>query len=568
VSGRHTRPRGEQSSVPVAATPTVPGARAALADPVVTPLSSPDAEAVMGQEDEIVETAAAVDAAIEAKAPGAGSAGGGGSKQPPGGLARATSRGVLVTLGGQWGRTVVQTVSTVLLARLLVPQDFGLVAMVTSVVGVADLLRDFGLSGAIVQVKEISAELWSKLVWLAAGLGTICMVIVAACAPLIAGIYDEPRLTVLVLVLSPGLLINGLCMPLQTKLQRELRFGVLAQIDVMSMVFGVAASVAGALLGWGAWSLVLLTGVGTIYRLIALMAKARMPVGRPRITRDVLPFVSTGANLFGVQLLNYAARNLDNVVVGRYAGAATLGLYTRAYNLLLLPLSQLNGPLARVALPVLSRLQDDHDRYRRYVRGALLVIGYLACPVFAIAAAVAVPLCEVLLGAQWGTSGTLFSLLAIAGVAQAFGNIQGWLYITLGRAKKQLIYYVVTRPIVIGSFFLGYWMGGVNGLALTYGIVSILLLWPGFQMAIGGTAVTWSDVLQPVLRPVALVAPAFGAAWAVQHAVPGPAIVPLLAGGAAGVAVVAAACLLPGYRGDVKQIVDFVRTVRKPKAAA
>ncbi|MTD15841.1 oligosaccharide flippase family protein [Nakamurella sp. YIM 132087] len=484
---------------------------------------------------------------------------------PPGGLARATSRGVLVTLGGQWGRTVVQTVSTVLLARLLVPEDFGLVAMVTAIVGVADLLRDFGLSGAIVQVKKISSELWSSLVWLSLGLGAICMVVVAACAPLIAALYGEPRLTVLVLVLSPGLLINGLCMPLQTKLQRELRFSTLASIDVLSMLFGVTASIAGALLGWGVWSLVLLTGVGVVYRLIALIRVAWPKVGRPRINREVMPFVGTGANIFGVQLLNYAARNIDNIVVGRFGGAALLGLYSRAYNLLLLPLSQLNGPLTRVALPVLSRLQDDHERYRRYVRSALLVIGYLACPVFAVAAGVAVPLVEVLLGDEWSRAGTIFSLLAIAGVAQAFGNIQGWLYISLGRTRKQLVYYVVTRPIVIASFFLGYWWDEVEGLALCYGVVSLLLLWPGFRMAISGTAVTGADVLKPVLRPASLAVPCFLVSWGVAHVVGDIAILQLLAGGLAGVLVLALLCLLPGFRGDVKQILAFVRTVRNPR---
>jgi hypothetical protein len=94
------------------------------------------------------------------------------------------------------------------------------------------------------------------------------------------------------------------------------------------------------------------------------------------------------------------------------------------------------------------------------------------------------------------------------------------------------------------------------------------LLWPGFQMAIGGTAVTWSDILQPVLRPVLLTPLAFLASWFVSHAVAGPAIVPLLAGGLAGVAVVALATLLPGYRADVRQMLDFVKTVRKPKVAS
>lgn len=479
-------------------------------------------------------------------------------------LARTASRGVLVTLGGQWSRTLIQTVSTVVMARLLTPQDFGLVAMVAAVVGVADLLRDFGLSGAIVQVKQITPELWSSLVWISAVLGAVCTLLVAACAPLIATVYGEPRLTVLVLVLAPGLLVNGICMPLQTKLQRDLRFATLARIDVVSMLTGVVASVGAAALGWGVWSLVLLTGAGAIYRLGALVAVARIPLGRPALPAGVRQLMGTGSSIFGVQMLNYAARNVDNVVVGKFGGAAALGLYTRAYSLLLLPLSQLNGPLARVALPVLSRLQDEPERYRRYVRGSLLVIGYAACPVFAIAAAVAVPLCEVLLGAQWSSTGTLFRLLAIAGVAQAFGNVQGWLYISLGRARRQLVYYLITRPIVIASFFVGWALNGVEGLALSYGLVSVALLWPGFSMAIKGTAVAWGDLSSSVIRPVMLVPIAYCASWA-GAGTADQAAVQLLFGGAAGLAAVALCCLLPPFRADLAQIAAFARTVRKPK---
>jgi len=484
---------------------------------------------------------------------------------PKGGLARATSRGILVTIGGQWTRTLIQTASTIAMARLLAPQDFGLIAMVTVIVGIADVLRDFGLSGAIVQAKVISKELWSSLIWLSFVLGATSMLAVAACAPAVAALYGEPRLTQLVLVLSSGLLINGICMPLQGRLQRELRFGTLAQIDVVSMLVGVVAALAAAAAGWGVWSLVLLTGGGTIYRLVALIWTAWPGVGPPRVDPGIRPMVGTGAAIFGVQILNSAARNIDNVVVARYAGAAVLGLYSRAYTLLLLPLSQLNGPIARVALPVLSRLQDEHDRYRKYVRSALLVIGYFACPVFAISSGVAVPLCEVLLGPQWTEAGTIFSLLAIAGVAQAFGNVQGWLYISLGRARRQFIYYLVTRPVVIASFFVGFYLGGVNGLALLYGLVSVLLLWPGFSYAITGTAVTWSDILVPVARPLLLVPFAFLASWTAGRAGELPAAMHLVLGGLAGTAAVLIFLALPGYRTDFRHILSFVRTVKEPK---
>ncbi|NQX12433.1 lipopolysaccharide biosynthesis protein [Microbacteriaceae bacterium VKM Ac-2855] len=507
----------------------------------------------------------AVDAIAEG---GAGAATDTGPRKPASDLGHRASRGVMQTLGGQWGKTAVQLISTVVLARLLDPSDFGLLAMVTAIVGVADLVRDFGLTGAIVQARTMSETVWRSVLWLSVALGIAGTIVIAAAAPLIAMLYDEQRLIVLTLAVAPTLFVNALCMPLQAKVQRELKFGVLANIDVISMVIGVALSIVAGLLGWGVWSLVVLQGGALIYRAIALWVAARPTFGRPRISREVIPLVSTGGSIFGVQLLNYAARNVDNVVVGQQLGAGALGQYSRAYALFLMPLQQLNGPLGRVALPVLSSLQDDGERYRRYVRGALLVIGYLTLPTFAVLSALAAPLVELLLGPQWSSAALILSLLSIAGIAQGIGNVQGWIYISLGRVHRQLIYYVVTRPIVIASFFVGVWWAGTEGLALLYGLVTLVLLVPGFWLAIRGTFVTGADIIVPVLRPALLVPFVFGAAWYLGQLGELPAIVHLILGGIGALIPIALAMVIPAYRRDVGQIWAFVKQVRKPKKPA
>ncbi len=485
----------------------------------------------------------------------------------PSNLSHRASRGAAVTAGGLWLKTLIQLASTMILARLLEPSDFGLVAMIMAIVGVADLVRDFGLTGAIVQSRNLSDRQWSSLLWFSTLLGTVLMIAVAAAAPLIAVLYGEPRLVVLTLAIAPTLLANGLAMPMQAAVQRRLEFGTLAMIDVVAMAVGVVLSIVTAWIGWGVWSLVVLAGAGQVYRLIALWIAAKPRFGPPRISRDIRPFVSTGGSIFGVQLLNYAARNLDNVIIGQQLGSAALGQYSRAYALFLLPQQQLTAPLGRVALPVLSRLQDDGERYRRYVRNALAVIGYLALPAYAIAAAVAQPLMFVLLGPGWSAAADVFALLAIAGVAQAVGNVQGWLYISLGRAHRQLVYYLVTRPIVIASFFVGIAWNGMNGLALLYGLVTATLLVPGFAVAIRGTFLRgWTDIAAPLVRPALVAALSFGAAYATALWTAAlPELVQVIAGGLAGAAVLAAAAILPVYRRDYAMMLDFVRKARKPR---
>lgn len=480
-------------------------------------------------------------------------------------LGHKASRGVIQTLGGLWGKTAIQLISTIVLARLLSPSDFGLLAAVTAIVGVADLVRDFGLTGAIIQAKKMSETVWRSVLWLSVALGVAGTIVIGASAWLIAGIYQEEQLIILTIAVAPTLLINSLCMPLQARVQKEMRFGLMAKIDVVSMLVGVVGSIIAAFLGWGVWSLVVLQGGALIYRFIALWVAARPTFGRPQISREVIPLVTTGGSIFGVQLLNYFARNVDNVLIGAQLGANALGQYTRAYSLFLLPLQQLNGPLGRVALPVLSSLQDDGERYRRYVRGALLVIGYLTLPTFGVLSALSSPLIDLLLGSQWSSSATILSLLSIAGIAQGIGNVQGWIYISLGRVHRQLVYYVVTRPIVILSFVVGLWWNGVEGLALLYGLTTLALLVPGFWLAIRGTFVRGSDIIVPVLRPAIVVPFMYGAAWAVGQYTDLPAILHLIVGGVASLVPLAVAMLLPIYRRDLQQILAFVKQVRKPK---
>lgn len=480
-------------------------------------------------------------------------------------LAHRASRGIAVTMGGMWSKTVIQMAAIMLLGRLLTPADFGLVAMVTAISGIADLVRDFGLTGAIIQAREIGARAWRSLFWLSLGLGIVLGGLLAACAPLIAALYGDQRLVLITLVIAPSLVVNGLIMPLQARATRDLMFGLLARIDVVSMIVGVALAITAGLLGWGYWAIIVLVGSGLVARLIMLCAALRPRPGWPRIHRDVVPLLSRGGSIFGAELLNYVERNADTVIIGQQLGAATLGQYSRAYALFLMPLQQLNGPIGRVALPVLSRLQDEPDRYRRYIRGALLVIGYLTLPTYAILATVSEPLFALLLGPGWEQAAVIFSILAIAGIAQGIGKVRGWLFITMGRSHQQLAMDVIARPLVVVGFFVGIMWGGIYGLALTYGILSTVLLIPGFAFAIRKTFVRPGDIIYPVVRPLVFALLAFAAAFTATRAVEAIAIVELILGGAAGAAVLLPLLLIPAYRRDLAQILGFVKQMRKPK---
>lgn len=483
----------------------------------------------------------------------------------PANLAHKASRGILLTMGGLWGRALLQMISTVILARLLTPADFGLITMVGAVMGIAELVRDFGMTGAIIQAKDLSERVWRSLLWLSAFIGIGLSAVVALCAPLIAALYNEPRLVVVTLVMAPGVFFSGLVMPLQARATKELRFGTLASLDVSTMLLGVIVGIATAFLGWGYWALVAMAGAQFLVRFVVLWVIVKPKFGPPRIVRETWALVGTGGSIFGAELLGYAEKNLDNVIIGAQLGPAALGQYSRAYALFLLPLQQMNGPLGRVALPVLSTLRDDGERYRRYIRSAALVIGYLTLPTYAVAAGVAQPLVAMLLGPNWSVAATVFSLLAIAGFAQAIGRLRTWIYISLGHSHRQFMYDLVARPLIIAGYFFGIFWGGLYGLVITYGVLSLVLLVPGFAFAIRGTFVRGGDIVGPIVRPAILALIGFAASFALSRLVPTPiALLEVLVGCVGALVCVAPLFLIPGYRRDVRRLLEFVARMRKP----
>ncbi len=483
-------------------------------------------------------------------------------------LAHRASRGIVVTMSGLWGRALLQMAATMVLARLLSPADFGLIAMVAAIIGVAELVRDFGMTGAIIQAQELSETVWRSVMWLSVLIGLVLSTIVALCAPLIAALYGEPELVILTLVMAPGIFLSGLSMPLQARATREMRFANLAVTDVVSMGGSVIAGIIAAFFGAGVWSLVIMGVTGILVRLCMLWLIVRPSFGWPRISREAWPLISTGGSIFGAELLGYAEKNLDNVIIGAQLGPAVLGQYTRAYSIFLLPLQQMNGPLGRVALPVLSALREDADRYRKYIRNATLVVGYLTLPTYAAAAGVAGPLISVLLGPGWEVAAVIFSLLAIAGFAQAIGSVRTWLYISLGHSHRQFAYDLVARPIVIAGYFIGIAWGGVYGLVITYATLSLIMLIPGFGFAIRGTFVRAGDIVGSLPRPLVMAVLTFGGSAVISHLFVAPPILQVLAGLAASAILVAPLFMLRPYRTDIATLWGFVRQARRPKRPA
>lgn len=475
-------------------------------------------------------------------------------------LARSATRGAAATLAGQWTRLAVQTASTMVLARLLTPDAYGLVGMVFVFVVLAMLLKDLGLNTATVQRRTITNEQVNTLFWLNFAFGVVIAGLFWVSAPAIAVFYGRPELTGIVIGLSFAVVFGSLASQPQALLSRRMDFTATAAIDVVAMVCGAVTAIVAALLGAGYWALVVLHVAQHLARAVLVWRRCGWCPSRPARCEDMRSLLSFGGYLSVTQFFSIMTQHVDNLLIGRYVGATQLGYYAKAYELVLLPLRQIQDPLVRVALPTLSRLQDDPDRYRRYYTTALSAVVLVSMPLLVLLIASAEEVVLLLLGSQWTGTVPLFRILALAGIAQVVSHTIGWLFVSLGRVRRQAIWSMATRPLFLVAFVAGLpW--GAPGVAIGYTVVVYLLVVPFYLVATRGSPVNLRDVLQAVWHPVVISLGTYGVAVLTRDALESVPLLLRFAGtfGAGATFFAAATMSWPGARKPAMAFLSVVR---------
>lgn len=412
-------------------------------------------------------------------------------------------RGGLVTLTSQGAQFLMQSVATIVLARLLTPADFGIVAMVTAITGLASAFADFGLSEATIQRKEITHEQVSTLFWINVAIGVGLTLITAALGPVLSIFYREPRLLGITLLLSLTFFIGGLRVQPNALLQRQMRFSSMAFRDVASYVVAVPVAITMAWRGSGYWALVALPLTLNFVQMVLSWLMVHWRPGPPRRGAKVASMVSFGGKVSASYLIFNMNRSFDSVLIGWYWGAAPLGLYSRAYNLLMLPVRQLSRPAGNVAIPAFSRLQDDPERFARYYLRAVGLIIWITAPMFGFLFVAAKPVITLVLGAKWGEAAPVFRILVIAALGQLLLESTVWLFVSRGQSGRLLKLLVTTSPIIVCSFAIGLPFG-IKGVALSGSLVLVTILPWIVRFTFRGTQLTLKRLGRALLYPVSL----------------------------------------------------------------
>jgi O-antigen/teichoic acid export membrane protein len=426
-------------------------------------------------------------------------------------LRESAASGVKWSTTSQAGRQVMQLASTIVLARLLSPSDFGLVGMAMVVIGFLALFKDLGTAAAVVYQRSLSDELLSSIFWANVVFGVMAAAVLFSTAPFVAGFYDEARLTPILEVLSLTFLISGVSILQQALLERGLAFRALAKVETFATASGAAVGIGLALLGAGVWSLVgQALSVAAITTVLLWVSSTWRPKWVFRWV-EVKAVGSYSLNLTGFNIFNYFSRNADYLLIGRFLGAQDLGYYTLAYRIMFYPLQNISAVIGRVMFPVYSQIQDDDARFRRAYLRVAGVIALIAFPLMLGLMVASETFIRAVLGSQWVPVAILLVILAPVGLVQSVGTTVGAIYQAKGRTDLMLRWGIFSGALVLLAFMIGLrW--GIVGVAVAYAVATLILAYPSFAIPfrlIGlrvrdlGT-VLWRPLLSSLLMVVVL----------------------------------------------------------------
>lgn len=361
----------------------------------------------------------------------------------------------------------------IILGRILLPEQFGIVAMATPVIVLIEIFTNLGLAQAVVQREKITRADLTSIYWVSLAGASLMLMLVVLLSPLIAAVYGQPSVRGIVIVLALQMPIAAIAGHASALMARQMRFAAIAIVDVSGTAVTFATAIASALWGAGSWSIVIGTVAGTLTRAILDRQLSGFRPGRPTWSPAAGDMLAFGGRLQLVSLLNYVSNYSNTVVIGVLMGARTLGLFDRSFALVLRPIASVTLPVTRVAVPLLARVRDDHNRYAAAFSALLQGVVLIAMPGLITASMLARDVVMMLVGANWIAMVPMFSAISIAAIFQAFSGASSWLFESQNRAGEQITVAWWSGVLMILSLICGLPFGAV-GVAISYAIFAPL----------------------------------------------------------------------------------------------
>lgn len=388
-------------------------------------------------------------------------------------IKRHASSGFIFSALAQGTKLLTQFLSVIIMARILKPADFGLVAEVAPLYAFASMFHDLGLSQATIQKPNLTGDQVNAFFWINSGAGLLIAVCLCVCSPVVGWFYHDPRTVSLTIAMALLIGVGGFSNQHGALMQRRMAFRDQAIINMSGAVAGLMVSVLWGMLFNNYWALYAGMAVGTLLPALGVWISVKWRPGYPRLAAEMKEMLRYGMGIAGGNFLGFIVNNVSGVVIGRVLGGEPLGFYDRAARLLSSPLQQLIFPISGVVVPILYRLENDADKYRRTFLRTVGTISLTVLPGILwviVASDIAV---ATLLGRKWQEAAPVFSILSFAALPQFINSAANWLILTQGRSKDYARWSLVSGIFSLIGLFAGLSFG-ILGIAIASAVVQIL----------------------------------------------------------------------------------------------
>lgn len=389
-------------------------------------------------------------------------------------LMKSATRGVFWSSISQFSTQIFQFTVIIVLARLLFPDDFGIIGMAVIFTGLVQTINELGLSAAIIQKRNITDSHLSTSFWISLGLGIILCITTIIISPYIADFFKNELVGPVVSVLSIGFVLGSCGVVHKSLLQKNIEFKKLAVTEISASIMSGTLSIILALLGFGVWSLVF---GSVLNNFVSVMLVWKVCKWRPSMTFDLISFKELfgfGAHVMGSRFLNYIDSNVDYLLIGKLLSATALGHYTLAYQLSTFPLTKISSIITRVTFPTFSIIQDDNDMLRNAYLKVIKYISFVTFPMLAGMIAVSPEFIPIVFGEKWAPMIVPLQILCVAGALKSVVTTVGSILLSKGRADIQFKWNIFTAIVLPIAILIGI-RYGITGVAMAITIMSFLL---------------------------------------------------------------------------------------------